>query len=107
MSAAFLPANETEARRKAREIIDASRGSTLVGTVALAYLQGKVDALRELRQPPPSDPKPAKFERHEYDCFCSRCGSRAGSRFASVAPAEGFFQVVCFHCSAGDEPRAA
>lgn len=41
---------------------------------------------------------------HEYDCFCQRCGRRAGSRMATdaTAPAERFFRVVCDRCSGGE-----
>lgn len=102
MAAEILPIPESDARRKARQIIDANPGGSLLGLVAMAYLEGRVDSLREvqaeLRQ---------VHARHEYDAFCSRCGKRDGVRLSKVPPPDGFFQVVCFNCSAGDEPRTA
>ena len=118
MTAHFLPIPESDARRRAREIVDANVGESLISMVAQAWLEGHIAALKvakEITARAPlaaveamvaADPAPTK-ERHEYDAFCSRCGKRDGSRLSRVPPAEGFFQVVCFHCSAGDEPRAA
>lgn len=100
---ALLPAPRDQVLRKAREIIDANPGASLIETVALAYLEGRIDACQELR---PSTVRPGL---HEFDCVCQRCGSRAGSRFVvdSDAPKEGFFRVVCDRCTSGYDTRAA
>lgn len=58
----------------------------------------------------PAAPRfPSGLGLHEYDCFCQRCGRRAGSRMAidAGAPADGFFRVVCDRCTAGDAREAA
>jgi hypothetical protein len=90
---------------KADEIIAANPKATQRYLVAIAYCDGRLDAMREVRR---------DFDRtvngiHEYDCICQRCGRRAGSRHvvAADAPPSGYFEIVCFHCSANDEPRAA
>ena len=93
------------ARRKAREIIDTNPGATLVEIVALAYLEGRIEGVAEVRQI-----QREVFARpSEFDCICQTCGRRAGTRMASAkdAPPHGYFEVVCFHCSAGDEPPRA
>ena len=103
---AAAPAEQPSlARRKAREIIDANPGTTLIEVVALAYIEGKIEGIREVR-----DLHREIFARpSEFDCICQRCGRRAGSRmaYAKDAPKHGYFEVVCFHCSAGDEPPRA
>ena len=93
------------ARRKAREIIDANPGATMTEVVALAYLEGRIEGVREMQQI-----QREVFNRPaEFDCICQRCGRRAGTRFAAPkdAPPHGYFEVVCFHCSSGDEPPRA
>ena len=93
------------ARRKAREIIDLNPGASLIEIVALAYIEGKLEGIREVR-----DLHREIFARpSEFDCICQRCGRRAGTRFAAPkdAPPNGYFEVVCFHCSSGDEPPRA
>lgn len=44
---AFMP-EPSRARRKAREIIDANPGASLVEIVALAWLEGRIEACQEL-----------------------------------------------------------
>ena len=104
MAAEILPAPESDARRKAREIIDLNPGASLIEIVALAYLEGRIEGVREVRQI-----QREVLSQHEFDCICHRCGRRAGSRmaYAKDAPKHGYFEVVCFHCSAGDEPPRA
>ena len=85
----------SRARRKAREIIDANPGATLTEIVAMAWLEGRISACQDLRSP------------SEYDCICQRCGRKDGSRMSATPPEHGYFETVCFACSAGDEPRAA
>jgi hypothetical protein len=88
---------------KADEIIAANPTvTTLRYLVALAYLEGRIEMAQEI--------KPKKLSGiHEFDCICQRCGRRDGSRhvIGADAPKLGYFETVCFHCSAGDEPRAA
>lgn len=85
------------ARQKAREIIDQNPGTTLIEIVALAYLEGRIDGINEVR----------KIHRDVFDhsTACQRCGRKI--RLSSSAPAPIPLDYVCFECSAGDEPRAA
>lgn len=87
----------TLARRKAREIVDANPGATLVEIVALAYLEGRIEGINEVRS----------IARDVFDnsATCQRCGRKV--RLGSTAAANMADRYVCFDCSAGDEPRAA
>lgn len=98
------PDDRLRALSAAREILKQNPGTPPLQLVALGYLEGRIALCQELRSS--LDP-PAGI--HEYDCICQRCGRRAGSRhvIAADAPKHGFFEVTCFHCSAGDEPPRA
>lgn len=87
----------TLARRKAREIIDQNPGATLVEIVALAYLEGRIEGVNEVRK--------IAHDVFDNSATCQRCGRKV--RLASTAPASMADRYVCFDCSAGDEPRAA
>ena len=72
--------------------------------VAIEKLQAAVDEVapkrdRELR---PTLNKPAGLYDNSFTC--QRCGRKVGA--ASTTPADMETNYVCFHCSAGDEPRA-
>lgn len=97
------------ARRRAREIIDQNPGATLIDVVAIAYCEGRVDVAREAYNEWKAKLDAPRAGIHEYDCICQRCGRRAGSRHvvSADAPKNGYFEVVCFHCSAGDDPPRA
>ena len=98
------PTDRLRALAAAREIIRQNPGATAMQLVALGYLEGRIALCQELR--PTVD---ARMSLHEYDCICQRCGRRAGSRHALSmdAPPHGYFEIVCFHCSSTDDPRAA
>ena len=89
------PTLRDRAMVKARVILAEHPDMTPQELVALGWLEGRLELCDELRTP------------KEYDCICQRCGRRDGSRFSLTPPRHGFFETVCFHCSAGDEPRAA
>lgn len=99
-----LPAAEPEpsamqldARRAARELIDAHPGASLVQLVTLAFLEGRLRGMADART----------IARDVFDnsTCCQRCGRRISLSSSTPTPIP--MNYVCFDCSAGDEPRAA
>ena len=87
-------------RAKARAIVDRNPTATMMQLVELAYMEGRIEGIEEHLAA-----KPESLPVYDHSTACQRCGRKI--RLASSAPAPIPLDYVCFHCSAGDEPRAA